>query len=700
MLHADQRVTANVGADDEPRYWPIKQYGVIGDCRTAALIAPNGSIDWLCLPHFDSPAILCRLLDAERGGYFRVAPIGSARSSMTYLPGTNILETTFDTGEGRLRLVDFMPIRKRTRGGNLGHLAGALISRASHRAGTHLEREAGNDVAAAHRIARIATCLDGKMVMEVALKATFDYARQPYNFELHNLSDDVVGAVLSAGERRLVFIARRLRTETTPTDAESLTLRCDQERLRLRLSMSAGQGLVTAAQYARTPDEARDLLLSLAERPFEQDLEETMSYWREWSAQCRYDGTYQHAVLRSALALKLCTFEPTGAIVAAPTTSLPEGIGGVRNWDYRFTWLRDSAFTLDALGELVLHREARDYFHFLHDLHVNNVEDFHIMYGIRGERGEQLAEQSLTHLEGYRGSAPVRIGNGAATQHQLDVYGELVDAGYSYVNYEGFHRDPLKNWATRDISALTARIADFVSEHWQDEDHGIWEIRGPARRYVYSRVMCWVALDRACKLAERHNHSHHVARWATARDAIFADVLAHGYNLDLQSFTQAYDDTNLDASNLRLPLVRFLPAMDSRMHSTIEVTTRRLVGDRMLLYRYEPASSAPSGSESRAEVSVDNLPGSEGAFLACTFWHVSNLCYLGRVEEARELFEYLLTFASPLGLFSEEVDPKSGELLGNFPQAFTHIGLINSAATLQRAQEGRLSDDPMQVTRG
>ena len=694
MLHADQRVTANVGADDEPRYWPIKQYGVIGDCRTAALIAPNGSIDWLCLPHFDSPAILCRLLDAERGGYFRVAPIGSARSSMTYLPGTNILETTFDTGEGRLRLVDFMPIRKRTRGGNLGHLAGALISRASHRAGTHLEREAGNDVAAAHRIARIATCLDGKMVMEVALKATFDYARQPYNFELHNLSDDVVGAVLSAGERRLVFIARRLRTETTPTDAESLTLRCDQERLRLRLSMSAGQGLVTAAQYARTPDEARDLLLSLAERPFEQDLEETMSYWREWSAQCRYDGTYQHAVLRSALALKLCTFEPTGAIVAAPTTSLPEGIGGVRNWDYRYTWLRDSSFTLDALERLGYLNEARDYFHFLHDLQIKNGADIRIMYGVRGESDGKLDEHSLDHLEGYRGSRPVRIGNGAATQRQLDIYGELLDSAYRYVMRSGFQHEVTRRPA-HDLRSLAILVADYVAAHWQETDRGIWEVRGAPRPFVYSRVMCWVALDRAIKLAKHHGHERHVRRWTAAREAICADILEHGYDQRLATFVQSYGSDVLDAANLRLSLSGFLAWGDPRIVSTVDNSERVLSTAHSLVYRYrtdtpDATSSAMNAADPGAD---DGLPGPEGAFLACAFWLVDNLCHLGRVQEARTRFEQLLSFAGPLGLFSEEADPNTGELLGNYPQAFTHIGLINCAVTLQRAQEGALDAD-------
>jgi GH15 family glucan-1,4-alpha-glucosidase len=675
----------------EPRYWPIKQYGVIGDCRTAALVAPNGSIDWMCLPHFDSPAILCKLLDAEKGGSFRVAPRGQANSSMTYLPETNILETTFQTDDGRLRLVDFMPIRKRARG-NVGRLAGALISRAAHGAGSHLEREAGNDVAAAHRVSRMATCLDGQVTTEITLKPTFDYARRSYTFELHHLSDDVVGALLTAGDQRLVFIARRLRTESTPADAESLVLHCDQEQLHLRVPMSSGHGLVTAAQYARSAEEARDLLGMLAEHSFQDDLEETLAYWREWSAQCRYDGTYQYAVLRSALALKLCTFEPTGAIVAAPTTSLPEGIGGVRNWDYRYTWLRDSSFTLDALERLGYSNEARDYFHFVHDLQIKSGADLRIMYGILGESDGRLEEQTLDHLEGYRGSRPVRIGNGACTQRQLDIYGELLDCAYRYVTRGGFHRE-LPHRPVHDLRHLAILVADYVAEHWRDTDRGIWEVRGEPRPFVYSRAMCWVAMDRAIELAKHHGHERHVRRWAKARDAIHADVLEHGYDQRLATFVQSYGSNVLDAANMRLPLAGFLPWDDARIKSTIENTDRVLSADHALVYRYRTDTQGEqAGAMTTADAGADDgLPGPEGAFLACAFWLVDTLCHLGRVEEARGRFEQLLAYAGPLGLFSEEADPTTGDLLGNYPQAFTHIGLINCAVTLQMAQEGALN---------
>ena len=693
-MHEDDRVITELGSDAGPRYWPIKQYGVIGDCRTAALVAPNGSIDWLCLPHFDSPAILCRLLDADRGGFYRVAPVDPSSSSMTYLPGTNILETTFQSGDGRLRLVDFMPIRKRSRGGNLGHLAGVLLGRAARGAGSHLEREAGNDVAAAHRVARMATCVDGHVRMEITLKPTFDYARSPYDFELHTLSDDVVGAILASGERRLVFIARRLRTVTTPSDAGPVVLHCDQEHLRLRFDMSAGHSFVTAAQYARTPQEASDLLARLAEHSFESDLEETLAYWREWSAQCRYDGTYQYAVLRSALALKLCTFEPTGAIVAAPTTSLPEGIGGVRNWDYRYTWLRDSAFTLDALERLGYNNEARDYFHFLHDLQLSRGDDLRIMYGIRGETDGKLEERTLEHLEGYRGSRPVRVGNGAAMQRQLDIYGELLGSAHRYVIKNGYHHE-VAHRSLHDLRSLATYVADYVADHWQDTDRGIWEVRGAPRPFVYSRVMCWVALDRAIRLANHHGHERRVKRWSQARDAVRADVMAHGYDEQLGSFVQSYGSNVLDAANLRIPLTGFLPFDDPHIVGTIENSDRVLSASRALLYRYrtDTDGEAPSTMREADPGADDGLPGKEGAFLACGFWLVDTLCHLGRIQEARTRFEQLLSFAGPLGLFAEEADPDTGDLLGNYPQAFTHIGLINCAVTLQLAQQGSLDAD-------
>jgi len=688
-----EQVIASSGTGDEARYQPISNYGVIGDCRTAALVGPDGSIDWLCLPHFDSPAILCRLLDADQGGFFRLNLVGGAETAMAYLPGTNILETTFTSANGRLRLLDFMPIRKRRRGAHAArHLNAAMLRLVSQRLAMDYERDLGNDVAASHRIQRMATCLEGSVEVELVLRATFDYARQGAKIELEQLAGDAVGALIWAGSRYLALVVRRVTTGASSKPGAPLAFEQTDHTLRLRATLQAGDQLVAALNYARDRAEARMLLARLAQHAFENDLHETQTYWLDWSKHCRYSGPYQQAVLRSALALKLCAFEPSGAIVAAPTTSLPEWIGGVRNWDYRYTWLRDSAFTLAALGNLGYYEEARNYFHFIHDLHLMRGDDIRIMYSIRGESGDHLEEQTLDHLAGYGGSRPVRIGNGAATQRQLDIYGELLDAAYSYLCHAGFRFQRFTR-ANRDLWSCASLIADYVVEHWQDYDRGIWEVRGDPQAFVYSRVMCWVALDRACKLAQHYGHGHHERRWAACRDTLQQDILAHGYSEALHSFTQAYDNDALDAANLRLLLVKFLPPDDPRIQQTVEATLRVLAGPRGVVYRYRSADSSAAAS-----VTDDGLPGKEGAFLACAFWLIDNLCYLGRVDEARERFEGLLKLAGPLGLFAEEVDPDSGAQLGNYPQAFTHIGLINTAITLQRAQEGTLTMHPAAPT--
>ncbi len=692
------RVETMVGDGYDQRYWPINQYGVIGDCRTAALIAPNGSVDWCCLPHFDSPAAFCRLLDADRGGYYRLCPTGPSKSSMAYLPGTNILETIFSNQQGRVRLVDFAPIRKREPKPHILEELGALITRAPHGLAAGLEREVGNDVAAAHRITRMLTCLEGEMPVELTLNVTFDYARQETIIERQMFNDDSVSAVLTTPghDRFLVLVVEAIHPHEG--DLPPLTAERDRHILHLRTTVRAGNGLIAHLNYARTQEEAETLLAQLRTRQANMDLEETLDYWREWSAICKYTGTYQHAVTRSALALKLCTFEPTGAIVAAPTTSLPEAIGGERNWDYRYTWLRDSAFTLDALGRLGYMGEARDYVHFLHDLQIQSGSDIRIMYGIRGERGAELAEHELSHLEGYRGSRPVRIGNGAATQQQLDIYGELLDAACRYVQHAGF-RNHVRSGPDRDLRVLSATITNYVMENWQKLDRGIWEVRGEPRAFVYSRAMCWVALDRACRMAEHHGHHRERHRWEAAKEAIHEDVLQHGFDQELQSFVQAYGTKVLDAANLRLPLAGFLPWDDSRIARTVTATKRELSMPQGLVYRYRPAGAAKTPDTKAGKTSPggmggepadDGLSGKEGSFLACAFWMVENLCYLGKVEEARERFESLLHFTGPLGLFAEELDPDSGEQVGNYPQAFTHIGLINSAVTLQQAQEGTL----------
>ena len=680
------RVSVLTQPEDMDVYRPISDYAVIGDCRTAALVSPDGSIDWCCLPHFDSPAVFCRLLDIRKGGFFRLGPTDQARSSMIYLTGTNILETTFQTASGRLRLLDYMPVRKRQDNGSAGILLDNLLP--FHNSGLEaLKRETRNDVAAAHRINRMLTCLEGSASVDFVLKPTFDYARQAADIRIQDVGDDTAAAFFSAGGRFLVLVVHRLNALSDQAALEPLVFSGEEGTLRLRLTLRAGQGLVAMLNYARDENEARELLQQLLTHPFSRDLDETHQYWREWSASSRYTGTYQDAVARSALALKLCVFEPTGAIVAAPTTSLPESVGGVRNWDYRYTWLRDSAFTLQALARLGYYDEARDYFHFLHDLGIRNADDMRIMYSIRGESDGALEEIDLTHLSGYRDSRPVRIGNGAANQRQMDVYGEVLDAAYTYLQHEGFSGELGIRRPQRDVRRFVTMVADYVSEHWRDEDRGIWEVRGPRRPFVYSRAMCWAALDRATRMAQGFNHRSQASRWSHERDAIHENVLAHGYNPHLNAFTQYYGDHVLDAANLRLPLAGFLPWSDSRIRGTIAATQKYLTREDALIYRYRPISDGVSDELGE----IDGLPGKEGTFLACAFWLIDNLCYMGQVEEARKHFERLLSYAGPLGLFAEEVDPDTGAQIGNYPQAFTHIGLINSAINIQQAQEGTLA---------
>ncbi len=681
--HADVVESSGGTTANRPRYRPIGEYGAIGDCRTAALVAPDGAIDWCCLPHFDSPAIFCRLLDADKGGYFQIAPLGEAQTTVRYLDGTNMLETLF-TGQGqRVQLLDFMPVRPRPRVGNFKHFFSDLLARFTRDHKRIIERDVGNDVAAAHRLERIATALAGDVTLAVTLKATFDYARTQPEIRIMPLDDHAQGAILWVGHRYMAFVLRR----DDPAEGDApVTLEQHDLVLHARVPLRQGQRLVALLNYARTQQEAEQLVRRLHQQDIDADFAETQRYWTDWSAQCRYEGRYKAEVLRSALALKLCTFEPTGAIVAAPTTSLPEAIGGPRNWDYRYTWLRDSSFTLEALDRLGYNQEARDYFHFLHDLHLRRGNDLRIMYGIHGESGAALKEAELTHLEGYRGSQPVRIGNGAADQRQMDVYGELIDAAYRYLRRSGFRNG--HPFAMHDVRSLVTQIANYVAKHWEEKDQGIWEERGEPRVFVYSRTMCWAALDRACQVTRGRD----CERWSAVRERIRADILAHGYDAQRHTFVQAFGSDALDAANLRLPLVGFIPATDVRMQGTTDATIKELSGPHGLLYRYRTASGPESNdSDPHQGATNDGVSGSEGAFLVCTYWLINDLCRAGRLDDARQRFEDLLRFASPLGLFSEEIDFQNGALLGNYPQALTHIGLINAAVLLDRAEKGTIA---------
>ena len=600
-------------------YRPLRDYALIGDAHTAALVSSDGSIDWLCWPRFDSPAVFCRLLDKAKGGHFRVGPSEPPRATPTrsYVEETNVLATVFAGDAGRFRLTDLMPVERLSE--------------------TH-ERE---DIASSYRVVRLLEGLEGESAVEVSFRPTFDYARAEVSYDVR---DRLV--VARAGREALAL--------SSPGKFE----RDASGGLTCRFKLSAGErrGLVLNyfADAGRAPMTPPDV-------DAEAELRRTLRYWREWSGACEYEGPYHELVRRSALVLKLLTYEPTGALVAAPTTSLPEELGGVRNWDYRFTWLRDSSLIIYSLQLLGYHEEATDLFDWLDALCIPCGRELQIMYRIDG--GAHLPETTLDHLEGYRGSRPVRVGNGAFDQKQLDIYGEVIDAAHLY--HERMRR-PLR----ADLWEMIRYMAGQTAERWREPDQGIWEVRGGPRHFLYSKLMCWVALDRALRLSAREGLACDAGAWGAARDEIRAAILAEGYDERVGAFTQALGESALDASALTIPQLGFLPATDPRVVSTVDKIRERLTSHG-LVYRY---------------LTDDALPGSEATFALCSFWLVDCLAQQGRVGEARELFERVAGYANDLGLLSEEIDPVSRELLGNYPQGFTHLGLIRSALNIAKAE--------------
>jgi GH15 family glucan-1,4-alpha-glucosidase len=612
-------------------YTPIENYGAIGNLRSVALVSVDGSIDWCCLPELDSPSVFAAILDHNKGGRFRIAPSGRYRSQQRYVEGTNVLETLFETDGGRVTLIDFMPLR------------GSIIGSGTPPTTPQI-----------HRILR---CEENAVDVAIEWSPQADYARARMQIV------PVEGGFQATwGTESLTLgLARPVSTEIV--DSETCPV------LRARMHLRAGESTALVTRYGSS--EARCDLAGCRAA-----LDDTVAAWREWVHHCErpescvFGGRWHDQVVRSGLALKLLVHPDTGAIAAAPTTSLPEEIGGVRNWDYRFTWIRDAAFTGQALFALGHRAEALDFLTWAEHVSMAEGDAFklQIMYGLHGET--ELPERVLEHLEGYRGSRPVRIGNGAAKQRQLDVYGELLSSAFELIRLGGA--------LSPELMSFLSKVADQACAAWREPDYGIWEVRGGPRHFVYSKVMVCLALDRAILLAERYGMPGNVVMWRRERDAVHRVVLTEGFDESVGAFVQSFGSKALDASNLLIPIVGFLPFDDPRVQGTIDRTLERLT-DNGVVYRY---------------LTDDGLPGGEGAFLLTTFWMVDALVLSGRLEEAREMFEGAAGRANHLGLYAEEFDPRLGTFLGNFPQAFSHIGFINSALYLAHA-EGRPAPAPV-----
>ncbi len=593
-------------------YLPIADHGLIGDLRSVALVGTDGTIDWYCCPRLDSPSVFASILDSQRGGYYRLAPAdGGWTSKQLYFPDTNVLITRFLTPDGVGEVEDFMPVAQR----NDGH---------------------------GQRLVRRVVAVRGQVHFELECSPRFDYGRAEHVVEPHE------HGVLFRSED----CALALETETP--------LRVRDGAALASFGLSQGESATFFLEHVagayephvHSATQTRELA------------ETTVAYWRRWLSQSRYTGRWREMVHRSALTLKLLTYEPTGAIVAAATTSLPEHLGGERNWDYRYTWIRDAAFSLFALLRLGFGEEAEAFMGWLTerfcDCRTGGSGPLQVMYGIDGRA--ELPEEQLTHLEGYRGSAPVRIGNGAAGQLQLDIYGALIDSVYLYNKYAA----PIHHDSWLDL----CRIVEWLSAHWDQPDEGIWETRGGRQHFTYSRLMCWVALERAGRIARQRGLPGDVVSWMATRDEIYRQIMSRGWHQRRGAFVQHYDTEVLDASILLMPAVKFISPDDPRWLSTLDAISHELVADS-LVSRYNP------------QASPDGLQGDEGTVSMCTFWYVEALAGAGRLDEARLAFEKMLTYANHLGLYAEEIG-RTGEQLGNFPQAFTHLALISAATNLDR----------------
>jgi len=598
---------------------PIGDYALLSDCRSAALVSRAGSVDWLCFPRFDSPAVFARILDPD-GGHFAIRPAGDFQASRGYVDQTMALETTFRTATGTAVLTDAMAVGCNDRGHDLG---------------------AGSPGVLLRRLA----CTDGELEVEVS------YAPRPEYGLIHPILEVIPGGVTARGGADRLLLSG------------SADSRVDGATATARLGVTAGQTVSFALQHGQM---AEPPLTAWDADEIAARLEDTLKGWRSWSAiHQTYSGPWRDLIHHSGRVLQALTFQPTGAIVAAPTTSLPETVGGERNWDYRYTWVRDACLTMEALWVAACPDEANKFFAFLAYAAASQLRrgmDLQIMFGIGGER--DLSERELPHLAGWRDSRPVRVGNGAWNQRQIDVYGELLGAAQRLVQQLG-ELDPV-------TQRFLIAAADTAARRWREKDQGIWEIRGEPRDFLYSKLQCWAALNRAIDIAPQLGAQQRAGEWAAARDEIRAAILEHGWSEKAGAFTQAFGSEDLDASNLMLAITSFLPGDDPRMKATIDATAARLTDERGLVYRY---------------LAHDGLVGEEGTFLLCTFWLAQAQAMAGEVEAATATFERAVAAINDVGLLAEEVDVGSGEMIGNFPQAFSHIGLINAAWAISQAKE-------------
>ncbi|MGB9979783.1 glycoside hydrolase family 15 protein [Methanobacterium sp.] len=590
----------------EIKFKDIEKYGIIGNLETCALIGNDGSIDWLCLPYLESPSVFAAILDNQRGGHFAIQPVSKFSSFQSYIKETNILQTTFNTPFGMVTITDFMPVNQYD--------------------GTKHHRT----------IYRKVKCIEGHIRLKLSFKPRFSYAKMVPDFEL---IDEGVSCSL---ENENLFL-----NTTVP-------LKIKDGEVTSQFNMRKNKEIWFVLQYNQ-----QESYYSQNNKDFNKKLNSLQEYWQNWTYKCEkicvLEDIWHDIIARSGLVLKLLTNPESGAIAAAATTSLPECIGGVRNWDYRYAWIRDSAYTIQALFHLEHIQESQDYMRWINSIikQGTHPSDINIMYPLH--KDENIEEQMLEYLSGYKQSSPVRIGNAAVNQKQLDIYGELINAIYDTTRYG------------KDISNETwefiKNFVDYICEVWNTKDRGIWEVRGEPRHYVHSKLMCWVAVDRGIKIAQ-FKDTEAAAHWKKTEKEIKIAILENGFNKKINSFVQSFDSDAIDATTLLIPRMGLLPYDDPRVQGTIEVVMKNLMTEKGLVYRYK---------------NEDGLPGNEGCFALCSFWLVDSLALSGRLDEAMHIFVNVLRLMSPLGLLAEEIDPETGKLLGNFPQAFSHIGLVNSA---------------------